>query len=397
MPASPAPEPVLPRYGQASLADVVPSLLTALDVPGFGNPLGFEPVARACVLLVDGLGWELLAANRAHAPFLAALAERSGPISAGFPATTATSLGSLGTGLPPAGHGLVGYTLALPGMTRAFNCLRWATYGSGGAGDLRDQVVPERFQPERTAFQRATSSGVAVSMVGPATHNRSGLTRAVFRGAEFREAVSMGDLAAQAAAALSAGRRALVYAYHGDLDLTGHVHGPASLAWRLHLAQVDRLVASLAGQLPGGALLAVTGDHGMVGLRPSQLVEVDDEPELLDGVRLLAGEPRARHVHTRRGAAADVLAAWRARLGADMWIVPGEEAVAAGWFGDGMRDEVRRRVGDVVAAAHGPVGVVQRAVDPAQTRMRGHHGSLTAAEQLVPLLLTGPVTGPAAS
>jgi hypothetical protein len=102
-------------------------------------------------------------------------------------------------------------------------------------------------------------------------------------------------------------------------------------------------------------------------------------------------------VHTRRGAAADVLAAWRARLGDDMWIVTGEEAVAAGWFGGGMRDEVRRRVGDVVAAAHGPVGVVQRAVDPAQARMRGHHGSLTTAEQLVPLLVTGFVTGRVAS
>jgi hypothetical protein len=40
-----------------------------------------------------------------------------------------------------------------------------------------------------------------------------------------------------------------------------------------------------------------------------------------------------------------------------------------------------------VAAAFGPVGVVQRSVDPAQGRFVGHHGSLTSAEQLVPLLL----------
>jgi hypothetical protein len=224
-------------------------------------------------------------------------------------------------------------------------------------------------------------------MAGPSTHNRSGLTRAVFRGAHFHEAVSAGDVGALALTGLTAGKRALVYAYHGDLDLTGHVHGPASLAWRLQLAQVDRLVAGIAEQLPGDALLVVTGDHGMVGLRPSQLVEVDDEPELLDGVRLLAGEARARHVHTRGGAAGDVLAAWRARLGDAMWVVPGEQAIEDGWFGPGMRDEVRRRVGDVVAAAFGPVGVVQRAVDPAQPRLRGHHGSLTTAEQLVPCLL----------
>ena len=59
----------LPRYGEASLADVVPSLLTALDVPGFANPLGIEPAQRVCLLVIDGLGLEGLEANREQALF----------------------------------------------------------------------------------------------------------------------------------------------------------------------------------------------------------------------------------------------------------------------------------------------------------------------------------------
>jgi hypothetical protein len=382
-----APSPPLPRYGRASLADLVPSLLTALDVPGFANPLLLDPVRRVCLLLVDGLGWELLDANRSAAPFLSSLTQPEGPLTAGFPATTAASLGSIGTGLPPSGHGLVGYTMALPGMDRAINCLRWAAYGMGGKQDLRDKLVPERVQPNPTAFERATADGVEVTMAGPSIHNRSGLTRAVFRGSTFAETVSAGDLAAVAARAAGAGRRSLVYAYFGDLDLTGHVRGPDSAAWRQQLAQVDRMAEGLAGLLPGGTLLAVTGDHGMVGLTPEQLVDLADRPELAAGVRLLGGEARARHVYTRRGAADDVLAAWRAELGDAMCVVPGEQAIAEGWFGPDMTGDVRARVGDVVAAAFGPVGVVQREVDPAQPRLRGHHGSLTPAEQLVPLLL----------
>jgi hypothetical protein len=124
----------------------------------------------------------------------------------------------------------------------------------------------------------------------------------------------------------------------------------------------------------------------MVDLRPDQRVDLADRPELADGVRLLAGEARARHVHTQRGAADDVLATWRGLLGHAMWVVPGEEAIAAGWFGPQVPDEVRPRVGDVVAAAAGPVGVVQREVDPTQALLTGHHGSMTAAEQLVPFL-----------
>ena len=380
------PGPLLPRYGEASLAELTPSLLAALDLPGFRNPLGVEPLRRACLLLVDGLGWELLAANRRVAPVLAAAAEQGRPVTTGFPATTVASLASIGTGLPPGRHGLVGYTIALPGMERAFNCLRWSPYGLGGAKDLRDRVVPERIQPEPTAFEAAEADGVEVTLVGAGEYAASGFTRAALRGGGYWRTHSLGDQAAGALRGLGRGRRSLVYLYHPDLDRTGHVRGAGSEAWRMELAHVDRLVGQIAERLGGDAALFVTGDHGMVDLRPEQLVDLADRPELADGVRLLSGEARARHVHTRKGAAADVLATWRGLLGHAMWVVPGEEAIGAGWFGPKVTDEVRARVGDVVAAAHGPIGVVQREVDPTQAILTGHHGSMTAAEQLVPFL-----------
>jgi hypothetical protein len=381
-----APAPPLPRYGEASLADLLPSLLAALDVPGFANPLGVEPLRRACLLVVDGLGWELLLANRRVAPVLAGAAERGRPVTTGFPATTSTSLASIGTGLTPGRHGLVGYTMALPGMERAFNCLRWTPYGLGGAKDLRDRFVPERVQPEPTAFEAAVADGVEVTSVGAGQFAASGFTRAALRGGEYWRTHSLGDQADGALRGLGKGRRSLVYLYHPDLDRTGHVRGTDAQAWRLELAHVDQLAGQIAERLPGDAALFVTGDHGMVELRPSERVDLADRPELADGVRLLAGEARARHVHTQRGAAGDVLATWRGLLGHAMWVVSGEEAVAAGWFGPQVADEARARIGDVVAAAHGPIGVVQREVDPTQALLTGHHGSMTPAEQLVPFL-----------
>jgi hypothetical protein len=380
------PAPVLPRYGEASLADLLPSLLAALDVPGFRNPLGIEPLRRACLLVVDGLGFQALLANRALAPLLAEAAARGRPLTTGFPATTATSIGSIGTGLPPAEHGMVGYTIALPGMTRAFNCLRWAPYGIGAAKDLRDQVVPEQFQPNATAFERAAGDGIAVSLVGKREYARSGFTRAALRGGSYLASQSLGDDVMAVLRGLGAGRRSLVYAYEPDLDRTGHVRGVGSEAWRLQLAHVDLLVRHLTERLPRDAALLVTGDHGMVDLRPEQRVELADHPELAAGVRLLAGEARARHVYAEPGAAGDVLAAWRALLGHAMWVVSGEEAIEAGWFGPHVPAWVRPRIGDVVAAAFEAVGVMQREIDPAQAQLIGHHGSMTAEEQLVPFL-----------
>jgi hypothetical protein len=380
------PAPPLPRYGEASLADLLPSLLAALDVPGFANPLGVEPLRRACLLVVDGLGWDLLLANRRFAPVLAGAAERGRAVTTGFPSTTSTSLASIGTGLPPGRHGLVGYTIALPGMERAFNCLRWSPYGLGGAKDLRDRVVPERVQPEPTGFEVAAADGVEVTSVGAGQFAASGFTRAALRGGDYWRTHSLGDQADGALRGLNKGRRSLVYLYHPDLDRTGHVRGVDGQAWRLELAHIDQLVTQIAERLPGDAALFVTGDHGMVDLRPEERIDLADRPELAAGVRLLAGEARARHVHTERGAADDVLATWRGLLGHAMWVVSREEAIAAGWFGPQVADETRARVGDVVAAASGPIGVVQREVDPTQAILTGHHGSLTPAEQLVPFL-----------
>ena len=383
------PEGRFPQGGEASLADVVPSLLSALDVPGFTNPLGVEPVRRVCLLVIDGLGFEQLEANREQVPFLTTAAVSLQPIAAGFPATTVASLGSLGTGRQPGEHGLVGMTMALPGQQRAMNVLRWAAVGPGPATDLRDRVAPERFQPEPTTFERAAADRVSVHLVGPRDHAKSGLTRAVLRGGRYESVHSLGELAAMTLRHLAGAPRTLVYAYHRDLDLTGHARGVGSDNWRLHLGFVDRLVEQVAERMPADALLAVVADHGMVDLRPEQKLDLADRPELAEGVRLLAGEARARHVHVQDGAAEDVLAAWRALLGEQMWIVSGEEAIEQGWFGPRVLDHVRPRIGDVVAAAREPIGVFQRELDPGQARLVGHHGSLSPEEMLVPLVLVG--------
>src|SRR3984893_2362138 len=379
-----APAPGLPRYGSRSLGELLPSLLSAVGIAGFANSLAIEPVSRVCLLLVDGLGWELLRANRKSAPFLTSIA--SDPLTAGFPATTAASLSSLATSLPPGEHGLVGYTMALPGYDRAFNTLTWSLYGVRPRVDLREEVVREASQPVPTLPERAAAAGVPIHYLGPAFHQASGLSRAISRGQRVHTAVSLEAIQQAALRRLDA-RPAMVYGYHPRLDAAGHVEGVASQAWRDELIEVDRAVRIIREQLPADTVLVVTGDHGMVDLRPNERLDLADHPDLAAGVTLMAGEARARYLRTAPGAAGDVLSAWRSILGDRMWLSTPAEAVATGSFGPRVSDQARERIGDVVAAAYGRVGIVQRDVDPAQARLNGHHGSLTAAEQLVPLLV----------
>ena len=374
----------VPAYGRASLADLLPSVLASLDVAGERAVLGLAPTARAVVLLVDGMGAELLRRHADAAPFLTSLGTRD--LTAGFPSTTVTSLASFGTGLPPGEHGLPGYTSWVEEVEQTVGWLGWSPVSS--RTDLRDDLVPEVVQPKPTAFERAAAAGVEVTVAAPASFDGSGLTRAVLRGGAYRGSITPGDAVALAAQASRSGARSLVFCYTPELDLTGHVRGVDSEAWREQLAVVDAFAEQLAARLPAGTVLHVTADHGMVDVTDDARVDADASPVLREGVRALAGEPRARHVHAEPGAAADVLARWRAELGDRMQVLTRAEAVAAGLLGPVVSPAALARTGDVVAIATGDVAVVRRRAEPRFSALRGQHGALTDDELLVPLLST---------
>lgn len=372
----PRPRPELPH-----LADVVPSVLAAMNLPGFEQRIDLAADVRAaCVLLIDGLGADLLDRHADDAPVLSGLCAQS--LQVGFPSTTVAGLAAVGTGCRSGAHGMVGYTFRLPD-TGVISPLRWRSHPAGA--DLLGAAPPEDVQSMPTLFERAAATGMAVSVVSNAQFAGSGMTRAVLRGGRFVGVHGLGDLAASVRAVLDDG--GFCYGYHGDLDLIGHLYGPGSTAWRLQLRQVDRLVESVVAGLPAGGLLAVVADHGMVEVDPAALVDIDASPELHDGVVAIAGEARARYVYVAPGAAASVAAAWRATLGERAWVASRDEAIDAGWFGDRISDDARRRIGDIVVAARESAAMVRRAKEPIESSLRGHHGSLTDAEQRVPLLL----------
>jgi Type I phosphodiesterase / nucleotide pyrophosphatase len=375
MSGEPKHAPIVPAYGAGALPDLAASVAASLGIPNYQNALGFTPTQRACILLVDGLGWEQLRDHPAAAPFLSELARSSRPITAGFPSTTVTSLSSLCTGLPPGQHGMVGLQFLMPATGRLLNGLHWDK-----------GVDPWHAQPHQTIYERAAADDVTAYHVAQGKFRGTGLTVALMRGADYRPADSMGALVAQAATALHEHSRALAVVYHGDLDGTGHVFGVGSDAWSNQLAHVDKMAEQLAFSLPSGTALYITGDHGMVDVPQDDHLDYDELPALQEGVAVLGGEPRARHVYARPGAAADVLAAWRETLGERAWVQSRDEAIKDGWFGE-VDPAMAERIGDVIAAASGTTAIVATRTDPLVFAMFGMHGSLTPSEQLIPSLI----------
>lgn len=387
--APPGPEPsadlapdalVTPRAGVRALAHVLPGVAASLgaDVAGGADAralLGLPRATRVCVVLVDGLGHLNLAERGGHAPFLRRLLAGSRPLLSTFPSTTATAVAAFGTGRGPGATGMLGYTVRVPATGRLGNLVSW-----------NDMPPAAQWQPHPTVFEQLAAAGVRVSSVGPARFHGSGLTGAALRGARYVPAESL----AQRVDAVVRELRSpgLTYLYWHDVDKTGHHHGWGSWQWGEALGELDLELGRLARSLPAGTLLVVTADHGMVDVDPARRRDVATDPVLGAQVATTGGEPRALHLHVEpRADAAVVAARWRDALGDDAVVRTRDEAVDAGWFGP-VDERVAPVVGDVVVAMTGAATVVDsRTQTAASIALRGVHGSLTAREMLVPLLV----------
>ncbi|MFY0407893.1 alkaline phosphatase family protein [Solicola sp. PLA-1-18] len=369
---------VEPDYAGRGLASVLPNVAGAVGLEGWPTHLRLPPALRYVVVLVDGLGHRLLQKHADEAPYLAGLAEGTSPLTVGVPSTTATSLTSLGTGLPPGGHGVVGYTSRIPGTDRTLNALRWPS-----------DVDATQWQPHTGVLERIAESGVPASSVNKAEFEGSGLTLCSQRGVPFHGVTSVWERLEAVADLCEAEAQGVVYAYESTLDHAGHEHGCTSEQWRERLRAIDGDLRHLRDALPDDTAMLVTADHGMVDLPLEGRFDVDAEPHLLDDVVVLAGEARFRHLYTRTGAEADVAGRWAERLGEQAVVLTRDDAERRGWFGE-IEPRVRPRIGDVVVASLGDFGVFTSERFKVEMKMRGFHGSVTADEMLVPLLVDPP-------
>ncbi|MFC0678098.1 alkaline phosphatase family protein [Lysobacter korlensis] len=358
---------------------MLPSCLAA--VTGDESPLGLPRVRAAVVVLVDGLGAAALRARSGHARTLAGALTKGATATAVFPSTTAAALTTLATGALPGEHGLVGYSVLDRDQGRVVNQL------SG----WDDGMDPATWQPLPTVFERAAAIGVPSFAIGEPRFADSGFTAAVLRGAEYVPHKPVPDRFDAARAILDRLERGILYVYVAELDKVAHKSGWESPEWTERLEVLDAAVAKLAASLRPDEGMLVTADHGILDVPQEAHLKIDTAPELLVGVRLVAGEPRCLQLHLEAGVdPAAMLERWREAEGARAWVASRDEVIESGWFGPVVTDAARSRMGDIFVAARKRVVYDDPRTASAQSQaMIGQHGSLSEEELTVPLLRFG--------
>ena len=365
-------------------ADLLPPPFAAGERPALLDvlrPLVRSPQpGRDLVILLDGVGAELLQEHRALTPTLRRLEQGISRVRTVSPATTSSAMVSLHTGLSPLEHGVLGYLTFDPRTGTALNQI------SGGPG-----TDPRAWMPEPSLVESGTRRAV---QVGPRKHAGSHLSGVAYRGWEFRGHGGGDRVQTVLGAMRAAGPDGLVHLHVDDVDHAGHRHGIDSEQWRSALAEVDGLLGTLLRRLPSGTRIHLTADHGMIDTSPAHTTDLADHPQLLRLVDEVAGEARALALHAVRGEGADEeLALGLSQLLGDSALVLRREQVLSigllGPVGTEVSARVAGRVPDVLVLSRGSAGVDDFSRRPATARaMVGVHGSLTPAESWVPLLRT---------
>lgn len=353
---------VRPAYDGPGLSTLVPALLHSPRAEWLPGPV--HEARSVVLLLLDGLGWDALDTNRTRLPALASL--EGGPIPTVVPSTTATALTSLTTGLPPSQHGVVGFRVRLEGGV--LNVLSWQ-------GEQRRPPDPHSVQRHAPFLRRE------VPVVTKAEFRGSGFSTVHLDGTRFCPWTAPSSIVEHCRRLTEAGEP-FVYAYYPGVDTVAHFHGLRDGFYDAELVAADRLVGDLLEALGEDCALVVTADHGQVHLEPDAWLPLGPLADLVDGC---SGDGRFRYLHARKGAGAELLDAARSEHAGHAWVIGKDELFDDGWLGPDPTSATRSRVGDVVLAARDAVAFVDPELER-EARLRSAHGSLTAAEMLVPVV-----------
>jgi hypothetical protein len=383
----PAACPPAPRSGDdPDVLNLMASVELAAGGPGGAAAPLAELTARTLaakrnlvLLIVDGLGLEYLMHSSPAGPLASNLV---GGLRSVCPATTAAAVTTFFTGLSPGSHGLLGWFTPFEARDEVVLPLLAQARG-GRALPAGDVAALYRSPPLAARLGRDCHVVTARNLAGSAysRHHAGPAQRHGYR--------SLGGLFGQLERLLrTAGPPRYVHAYWPQLDQLAHEHGISHRRTHEHLRQIEAQLGRFLKTIAGSdTLLLVTSDHGFVDIAPAQRLLLNDQPQLLQRLRLpLAGESRLAFVHAKPGQRAALGAGLADYLGERGTVYDGERFIEAGFFGPGEpHPALAQRVGDFVVAMADGWTLRDRLPGERPFSPVGVHGGLSDAERWVPL------------
>ncbi len=350
-----------------SLADVVPSCLSALGWNTQTAAINLAPCETLVLFLIDGLGTRNIESARGYLRFISAGTPVHSNGRTVFPSTTASALSSLVTGVAPEVHGITGYRAWDEATGQFVNQLNGLTFADIDSGWMRAPSL----------LSQAAVAGHSVCVIGHPRFEGSALTRMLYRHCTYVGARSVEDKVSATISQIQSGRSGLFLVYISDLDEAAHQVGIASDDWVRRAEELDAQVRRCVTALGASVQVVLTADHGVVDVPSSRHIEFGSGPEM-DGVLAVGGEPRCLQIKvTPESDIDEIMATWRQSFGEKIRVVQGALDVPAAV-----------RVPDFyVHAPEGHAFYDSREPESPARKMVGQHGGQSEVEMAIPLLV----------
>jgi predicted AlkP superfamily pyrophosphatase or phosphodiesterase len=343
------------------------------SVLGQTNALQLVGVESAIVIMVDGLGFNNLAANASVAPFLTGCETQV--LHSGFPSTTVVSIVSFATGKTSSEHGMFGYKIYDRELSETVNLLSGV----------------DKYSVLDYALSAPISEHAAIEVhaVTLSEYSDSGMTRATMHNAKHHFAESIaGRLSLAIELVQESGR--LVYVYIPELDQAAHKFGVASSQWQLLLGELDESLSTFAKAIRSGVGALLTADHGILDVPSERHIYLDLISELENQVLDVGGDPRVPFIYLKPGAKTEVIREAVQDYCSNRAVVfTVAEAIEHNfWSVQILR--LSHLLPDLIVMATSDVALYHRSFSrPTSLKMIGQHGAMSPAEIEIPLIRLG--------
>ena len=346
------------------------SAQTALNVPSNANTKKWKNIV---LMLFDGMGIDALTHFLAPGSFLRS--NLVAPISSVFPPTTTAATTSLESGLTPAEHGWLGWTLYIPQLNE--NVALFPNVLQDTKTQAADYRVANRFMPYKSVYDIISESGEY------AAHSVSlyGSVKVRNKKQYYKELIRLCG---------EAGNK-YIYGYQEYPDNMMHVMGTYSRTVEATVKGINRSVRNLCRTLAAdentrNTLIIVTADHGHI---PIKNVILEDFPEIHDMlVRPATIEPRACNLFVREECRARFPEVFNSLFKDDFRLYSRDKILQEGLFGNLGSERLHptfleSSLGDFVAVATGDKALVN---SHKSNRFKSHHAGATEKEMNVPFI-----------
>jgi len=325
------------------------------------------------LLLFDGMGTDILSHFLEPSSFLRS--NLVSPISSVFPPTTTAATTSLETGLTPAEHGWLGWTIYVPQLDE--NVAIFPNVIQDTKTPAADFHVGTKFMPYKSVYDVIRDGGeYAAYSVSP------------FGSVKVR---SKRQYYAELEKLCRTDEKKYIYGYQDYPDSLMHVTGTYSRTVNATVKSINRSVRNLCRTLASdeetrNTLVIVTADHGHTPIKNEIIEEHKELSEML--LRPASIEPRACNLFVKPECLSKFPEVFNSLFKDDFRLYTREEVVEEGFFGNIGSDRVHptfleSSIGDFVAVATGDKALVN---SKKSHRFKSHHAGATEKEMIVPFI-----------